>query len=135
MSHKRFYPNSFTYSKLIDGLCEAGKLEDAQNIFEAMQRTGEVANIVTRNTLLDALCRSRHLKEGCTLQRILDGRMVTDIITFSALINCFCEAGKPDVVPKLFCVLVEKRMRIQVQTYNIMIDGLCKGGSWMKLKL
>jgi len=57
---------------------------------------------------------------------MLDGGMVTDIITFSTLINGFCEAGKLDV-QKLFYVLAEKKMCIQIRTCNIMIDGLCKG--------
>lgn len=64
MSHKRLYPNSFKYSTIIDGLCEAGRLVDTQNIFDGMQSTGEVANIVTHNTPLDRVCKSRHLKEA-----------------------------------------------------------------------
>ncbi|KAJ8425457.1 hypothetical protein Cgig2_018855 [Carnegiea gigantea] len=83
ISHKRLYPNSFKYSTIIDGLCEAGRLVDAQNIFDGMQSTGEVADIVTHNTPLD-----------------------------STLISGFCEAGKLDV-QKLFCLLVEKKMCIQ----------------------
>ena len=61
---RRNYLQTHSYTTIIDGLCEAGRLKDAQNLSDGMQNGMEVADVVTYSTLLDGLCKRRRLDEA-----------------------------------------------------------------------
>ncbi|XP_070042454.1 putative pentatricopeptide repeat-containing protein At1g12700, mitochondrial [Nicotiana tomentosiformis] len=50
------YPNVYTFSIVIDGLCKEEKVEDAEKIMRHMIRKGEEPTVVTYNAIADGYC-------------------------------------------------------------------------------
>ncbi|KAJ8425458.1 hypothetical protein Cgig2_018856 [Carnegiea gigantea] len=123
MSQKGLSLNAHTYNTILDGLCKAGGLEDAQNLFDEIQSRRGAVDEVTYATLLDALCKSQHLEKAVELlHRMQDRGIVPDIVTYNILIMAIIEFAQ-----KLLSFLETKR-QVDVTTYNIVIQRLCKGG-------
>ncbi|KAF3558001.1 hypothetical protein F2Q69_00014004 [Brassica cretica] len=100
ISQRGLVGNTITYNTLIQGFCQVGDCDNAQEIFKRMVSCGIPPDIWTYCILLDGFCKNGKLDK--------------------ALVICKVEAGWD-----LFCSLSLKGVKPDVVTYNTMILGLC----------
>ena len=54
--------------------------------------------------------------------------LVADTVTYSTLIQGFCQSGKLNVAKELFQEMVSEGAHPDIVTYKILLDGLCDKG-------
>jgi pentatricopeptide repeat protein len=122
-------PSSSTFNYLIMGLCNQGRLDEAQPLLEHMVSKGYCLS--TSFTI----CLDASFREGnavCTLKCWDDMGKIglqPDFIAFSAYINGLC---KLDYVNEAYQAFVEMTARGIVPnnfTYNSIISALCRAGN------
>ncbi|XP_019090829.1 PREDICTED: pentatricopeptide repeat-containing protein At1g12620-like [Camelina sativa] len=130
MSMRGVVANTVTYSTLIQGFCQSGKLEVAKELFQTMVSRRVPPNIVTYKILLDGLCDNGEIEKALEIfEKMQKSEMKLDIGIYNIIIHGMCNASKVDDAWDLFCSLPVRGVKPDVKTYNIMIGGLCKKGS------
>ncbi|KAF2307964.1 hypothetical protein GH714_033838 [Hevea brasiliensis] len=132
------YPSVITFNALIDGLCKAGKLEEAQLLFYKMeigrnpslflrlsQGADRVLDTGGLQTMVEQLCVSGLiLKAYKILMQLADSGFAPNINTYNILINGFCKAGNINGAFKLVKELQLKGLSPDSVTYGTLINGL-----------
>ncbi|CAN6832559.1 unnamed protein product, partial [Brassica oleracea] len=66
MSQRGLVGNTITYNTLIQGFCQVGDCDNAQEIFKQMVSSGLAPDIWTYNILLDGLCNNGKRRKWIT---------------------------------------------------------------------
>lgn len=53
---KKIYPNVYTFSILVDGLCKKGNVKEALNVLAIIIKQGVHPTVVTYNTFMNGYC-------------------------------------------------------------------------------
>nr|CAB3448763.1 unnamed protein product [Digitaria exilis] len=115
-------PDVFTRNLLLQALCDAGRMELAQRVFDAMPARNEFSfgilargycragrsfdalkvldrmpsiNLVVCNTVVAGFCREGHVEEAERLvERMRAQGLSPNVVTFNARISALCKAGR-----------------------------------------
>ncbi|KRH48603.1 hypothetical protein GLYMA_07G100300v4 [Glycine max] len=135
-------PDVCSYNIMINGLCKIKRGDEALNLYKEMHQKNMVPDIVTYNSLIDGLCKS------CRISYVKRA----DVITYRSLLDVLCKNSlldkaiglfnkmkdhgvRPDVY--IFTMLIDgivfqdlliKGYHLNVCTYTVIINGLCKEG-------
>ncbi|KAJ1277762.1 hypothetical protein BS78_04G028200 [Paspalum vaginatum] len=118
-------PDVFTRNLLLQALCDAGHMELAQRVFDAMPARNEFSfGILARG-----YCRAGRSIDSLN---VLDGMPTLNLVVCNTVVAGFCKEGRVEEAE----MLVE-RMRAQglgpnVVTFNARISALCKAGQVME---
>ncbi|GMI73489.1 hypothetical protein like AT3G07290 [Hibiscus trionum] len=120
--------NSVTYSILIHGLCEIGRVEEAFDLKEGMKEKGFEPSTRTYSVLIKALCDDGLIGKG-RLRRVMgcSGRW-PNIRTYNELIEGLCIVNKPYKAMLLLGRIVNNGLLPNRVSYNILIYGFCREG-------
>ncbi|KAG2318174.1 hypothetical protein Bca52824_021296 [Brassica carinata] len=123
-------PNSVTYSNLIHGLCEVGRLDEAFGFKERMGENGCQPSTRTYTVLIKALCDKGLVGKGFSLfdEMIGKGCCKASVHTYTVLIDGLCRDGKVEEANGVCRKMVEDGILPSVVTYNALINGYCKDG-------
>ncbi|KAI4364452.1 hypothetical protein MLD38_020542 [Melastoma candidum] len=122
-------PNVFTYGALIDGLCKAQKVREANELLDVMYENGCEPNQIVYDALIDGLCKSGRLDEAQKVfTRMTDCGHNPNIYTYSSLIDRMFKDKRLDLALKVISRMLEDSVAPNVVIYTEMIDGLCKVG-------
>ncbi|KAL0757679.1 hypothetical protein Bca101_095347 [Brassica carinata] len=135
MSLRGVVAYTVTYSTLIQGFCQSGKLNVAKELFQEMVSEGAHPDIVTYGILLDGLCDNGELEEALgILEKMHKSKMDFDISIYNIIIHGMCNASKVDDAWNLFCSLPLKGVKIGEDgiapnsgTYNTLIRAHLRG--------
>ncbi|XLT04932.1 hypothetical protein HN51_043681 [Arachis hypogaea] len=137
-----FKPSVVTFTTIMKGLCLNGKILDALDIYDKIVAKGFWFDEVIYGTLINGLCKSG--KTRVALQRLwkmedgllddaldlyfnmLDRGISPDVVTYTSLIYGFCHVGQWKEARLLLNEIVVKDIGLDVYTFNIIIDALCK---------
>ncbi|PIN24571.1 hypothetical protein CDL12_02687 [Handroanthus impetiginosus] len=136
------FPSTCTYTILICGLCRNGLLGEAQQIFNDMEKLGCSPSAVTFNALIDGLCKARKLEEAhLMLYRMEIGKnpslflrlsqgadRILDSASLQKTVENLVESGLILKAYKLLMQLADSGVVPNRQTYNTLINGMCKAG-------
>ncbi|PWZ28564.1 Pentatricopeptide repeat-containing protein [Zea mays] len=114
-------PDVFTRNLLLRALCDAGRMELAQRVFEAMP----VRNEFSFGILARGYCRAGRSVDAL---KVLDGMPSMNLVVCNTVVAGFCKEGLVEEAERLV-----ERMRLQglapnVVTFNSRISALCKAG-------
>lgn len=122
-------PNVFTYGALIDGLCKAHKVTEANELVELMLSEGCEPNHVVYDALIDGFCKAGKVDDAEKLfTRMSKQGLTPSVCTYSALLDKFFKDGNFDGAKKILRTMLENSCYPNVITYTEMIDGLFKLG-------
>ncbi|KAK2971429.1 hypothetical protein RJ640_025379 [Escallonia rubra] len=121
--------NSVTYSILIHGLCEAGRLGEACRLKEEMSEKGCQPSTRTYTVLIKAICDigltdkalvllDEMVKKGCN----------PNVHTYTILIDRLCSEGKIEEANGMFREMLKAGLTPNTITFNALINGYCKDG-------
>ncbi|MBA0738671.1 hypothetical protein Gogos_012001 [Gossypium gossypioides] len=91
------YPDMRTYFAMIKGFCNASRLEEACELFQAMKGQGFSPNVMAYSVLLEGICKHRSTRKALELLGEMDktGRNCSpNVITYTFVIKSFCEKGQ-----------------------------------------
>jgi pentatricopeptide repeat protein len=118
-------PDVSTYKDLIEGMCLAGKIEEAYKFLEEMGNKGYPPDIVTYNCFLKVLCHNKKSDEALRLYgRMLEMGCVPSVQTYNMLISMFFEMADPDGAIEAWNEMDKRGCAQDTGTYCLMIDGL-----------
>ncbi|XP_055960906.1 pentatricopeptide repeat-containing protein At3g22470, mitochondrial-like [Mercurialis annua] len=123
---KDITPSIVTYTSMIHGLCQAGRLLDGRDLFNDMPCIGPSPNIATYGSLIHGFCKHGDFDAGLALFHEMENSMFKpNCEIYSSLIDGLCKAGK---FKDLFNRFLIQGLQPDAQTYNILINGICREG-------
>ncbi|XVF72305.1 hypothetical protein PTKIN_Ptkin12aG0110200 [Pterospermum kingtungense] len=121
--------NSVTYSILMHGLCEIGRVEEAFALKEVMKEKGFQPSTRTYSVLVKALCDNGFIGKALDLV----GEMIAkgckpNVYTYTVLIDGLCREGKIEEANGMFTQMIKEGVYPGIVTYNALMNGYCKKG-------
>ncbi|XVE72705.1 hypothetical protein DITRI_Ditri11bG0060600 [Diplodiscus trichospermus] len=121
--------NSVTYSILIHGLCESGRVEEAFALKERMKEKGCQPSTRTYTVLVKALCDDRLIGKALDLvEEMIAKGCKPNVYTYTVLIDGLCREGKIEDANGMFRQMIKGGVCPGIVTYNALINGYCKEG-------
>lgn len=118
--------DAITYRIIVDSLCKAGRLEEAYNFFEAMEKGPGLDNVVC-GSLVTTLCRLSQLDK---IVEMVGKGQVVDAGLFNLIIPRFCEDGRMKLALDYFTHMKAMGRTPKAQTYAALCFALCNGDMW-----
>ncbi|XP_027177968.1 pentatricopeptide repeat-containing protein At2g17140-like [Coffea eugenioides] len=126
-------PETYTFNLMIGGLCDSGRLEDAQKLFDKMREKGCEPNEFSFGILVRGYCRVGLASKGLELLDLMKEMDVfPNLVIYNTLIACFCKEGKTEEAEKLVEQMREDGLVPDVVTFNSRISALCKSGNMLE---
>ncbi|KAL6848543.1 hypothetical protein ACP4OV_021837 [Aristida adscensionis] len=133
-------PNRITYNTLVQGFCEAGRMELVKEVFEMDSFKPDTC---TFNTLMAAHCREGRTEDA---MKVFDQMVVLhvrrDSASYSILIRALCEKGDFGRAEELVDELLEKEVLKKrggcaplVASYNPIFRYFCENGKAKKARM
>ncbi|KAF8033221.1 hypothetical protein BT93_D1970 [Corymbia citriodora subsp. variegata] len=126
---ERFYPDTTSFTIVINGLLKKGETDTSLSLFRDMVQIGCKQTVLLYNNLIGSLCDSNRLEEANELmQEMKDSQFEPTEFTRNCIYGCLCR--REDVLGALNCV---KEMRLHGQEPWIkhssqLIKQLCDRG-------
>lgn len=118
---------------LIKGLCSVEKTTAALKFLRKMKGAKGVdckPNVVTYNTVIDALCKKKDMDMASNLFEEMTGSGIqADVITYSALFHGYSMQGRWREGSRILKEMVDKRLSPDVVTFGSLMHSLCKHGA------
>ncbi|CAE5966061.1 unnamed protein product [Arabidopsis arenosa] len=122
------YPNVYTYTALIKGLCRKN-VHKAMGLLDEMLERNLVPDLITYNSLIAGQCRAGHLDSAYRLLSLMKERgLVPDQGTYGCFIDFLCKSKRVEEARRLFESLTKEGVSANVIMYSALIDGYCKAG-------
>ena len=121
-------PSSTLCCKVIDALCEDGKVEDACMIWRKLLKKNVTPDNSISSALIYWLCKAGKVWEARELFDEFERGFIPSVLTFNTLISGMCENGELQEAGRLWDDMVERKCHPNVFTYNVLIKGFCKFG-------
>ncbi|KAK6916476.1 Pentatricopeptide repeat [Dillenia turbinata] len=132
--------SSSVFDLLVKSYSHLKMIDKAKNTIYLAKNNGFMPGVLSYNSVLDAMVRSR-----CSIdmaKKVFDdmvrGGITPNVFSFNILISGFCANGKLEKGLEYFDEMKRNGCLPNVVTYNTLIDGFCKLGSideaWELLK-
>lgn len=130
LNSKCFRPDNFTFNIVMRGMCVAGKVEKAFELFNVMRSFGCYPDLVTYNTLINGLCRVGNADRAQELLREMQSQceFSPDVVSYTSVISGYCKLGKMEDAAALFHEMIGCGIRPNLFSFNVVIDGFGKKG-------
>jgi len=121
-------PSQVTYGIVLDGYINDNQLERAAEVFSDMNKEGYVMNTVLFTTLIKGFARAGEVDQAMKVyEQMKSGRNVTpDLITFSILIKCNCDADRLEVAFELLEAMVKLNLHPDEVVFNSLLAGCAR---------
>ncbi|KMZ67219.1 putative Pentatricopeptide repeat-containing protein [Zostera marina] len=134
------FPNSVSYTTVIDGFSRIGEILSAHQVFDLMLKTGIPPNALTYTSLIKGILRCRRINEGRRLMGQLWKFMseedvgdsplpsTTNNAAFANIIDALCREGFIQDVFNIAGEIPQRNCVNEEFAYGQMIDSLCRTG-------
>ncbi|KAK0573187.1 hypothetical protein LWI29_004132 [Acer saccharum] len=138
MSEARMYFDTLTmcdltqdiilYNIMIDGYVKVGNIGEALQLYNQIIEKRITPSIVTFNSLIYGLCKNGMVAEArrWLLENIMLHGLEPSTVTYTILMNAYCEEGNMHCLFKLLEEMRAKAIGPSHITYTVVIKGLCK---------
>ena len=83
-------------------------------------------DIITYNTILDAICKEGHINRASKLlQQMIDDGISPDVITYNSIINGLCKEKRVREAAQLLDKMPELGCKPDIFSYSTLIKGCC----------
>ncbi|KAL3850434.1 hypothetical protein ACJIZ3_012316 [Penstemon smallii] len=121
--------NSVTFSILIHGLCEVGRLDEACKSKENMSVKGFQPSVRTYTILIKAMCDNGLVNKACSLFDEMIGKgCKPNVHTYTVMIDMLCKEVSINEANGMFRKMLKDGLYPSIVTYNALINGYCKEG-------
>ncbi|KAI3798484.1 hypothetical protein L1987_33761 [Smallanthus sonchifolius] len=122
-----YKPNVYTYTAMISGYCEEGKVNRAEMLLTRMREQGLVPNVETYTTLVSGHCKSGNLTRAYELINEMkkDGSP-PNMCTYNAVIDGLVKKGRVQEAYKQLDIALRHGLQADEVTYTILVMEQCK---------
>ncbi|KAL6531661.1 hypothetical protein OROMI_028024 [Orobanche minor] len=123
-------PDNCSFNIVMRGLCLAGRVDEAFELFDIMRSFNCLPDIVTYNTLINGLCRAGNVDRARELLREiqLHGDFSPNVVTYTSLVSGYCKSCQMEDATYLLNEMITCGTKPNLFTYNVIIDGYGKRG-------
>ncbi|XP_021978635.1 pentatricopeptide repeat-containing protein At5g64320, mitochondrial-like [Helianthus annuus] len=130
------FPNSVCLNSMMNDLLRNNKMDLFWKVNERLVEANMTRDVYTYSHVIMAYCKSGKMDETkrrfqdakLLLEDMLNAGLYPDSFTYTALIDGFLKQGEVDEVFKMKNEMVAKGIKVNLVTFNCIIDGLCKLG-------
>ncbi|KAK3119077.1 hypothetical protein QOZ80_9BG0713290 [Eleusine coracana subsp. coracana] len=125
-----------TYNRLLKGLCEAKRTEQALDLL--LRRTPDLGcapDACSLAILLKSFCDNKRSQKALQLLQMMDdvgSGCLLDVVVYSTVIHGFFKEDEAARACDLFHEMIQRGIEPDVATYSCIIDALCKVGAMVK---
>ncbi|XP_050920345.1 pentatricopeptide repeat-containing protein At5g18475 [Lathyrus oleraceus] len=122
---KLSYPleNFDSNSALVDGLCKAGKPEDAKGVLAEMKNFGLKPDTVTYTSLINFFFRNGQIDEAIELlKEMKENECEADTVTFNVILGGLCREGRFDGALDTIEKLPHQGVYLNKGSYKILLE-------------
>lgn len=131
-------PDGRTYTTLLEGYAQNGRIGDALELLWAMQQQKEDPKILpdatTYTTAIAACVRLSLVVEGCRIVQAMTAHNVpASVLPYNVLLQGYCSSPKVNKLKKalqFFSWIEKSGISMDVVTYNILLRGCMKAGDY-----
>ncbi|XP_065868678.1 pentatricopeptide repeat-containing protein At2g17140 isoform X3 [Euphorbia lathyris] len=128
-SRKKCLPDLITYSTIINGLCKAGRLDDAKKKFIEMKGKNLQPDSAVYDTFVHSFCREGKISSAFRVLKDMEKQGCNKTLqTYNSLILGLGSKNQIFEIYGLIDEMKEKGVSPNVYTYNHMLNCLCEGG-------
>ncbi|KNA05277.1 hypothetical protein SOVF_191920 [Spinacia oleracea] len=110
----------FSYNFLMSWLCVEGKVDEAQQLWDKIVKTGSIPTVIS-----DEYFGYSKVKKKVDLSVVVGKDFKPNAITYTTLIHGYFKKGEVEKALKLFDEMVNQKIDCKPYTYNTIIHGLC----------
>ncbi|KAI5661476.1 hypothetical protein M9H77_20799 [Catharanthus roseus] len=127
---RSFCLDTCSFNIVIDGLCKAGQIDRAFEVFNDMGSFGCFADITTYNSVINGLCKLGDADRALELLREIQsqGGLSPDVKTYTTIISGFFKLGRNHEALHLWDDMTHRGIRPNVYTFNVLIHGFGQSG-------
>ncbi|KAM1458013.1 hypothetical protein ACFX2I_035115 [Malus domestica] len=133
MRGKGCLPNEYSVGILVRGYYRAGLAGRGLEVLDEVRSYDVFPNKVVYNTLISSFCKQGRTDEAEKLvERMREDGLFLDAVTSNSRISALCSAGKILEASRIFrdMYIDDQELGLpqpNVITYNLMLQGFCKG--------
>ncbi|CAE6254776.1 unnamed protein product [Arabidopsis arenosa] len=120
---KSIIPNLYLHNTIITGYCAAGRLDEAYNHLESMQKEGIVPNQVTYTILMKSHIEAGDIESAIDLFE--ETNCEPDQVMYSTLLKGLCESERPLDALALMLEMQKKGIYPNKDSYEKLLQCLC----------
>ncbi|XP_076891036.1 uncharacterized protein LOC143542305 [Bidens hawaiensis] len=131
MFKKGIHPDEVTVTSLIDGYCKNGRIEDAVTVLDTIvgSKTLTLTGPHVFNSLIDAFIKcTKFGLANAMLGKMLKGCVTPSVVTYTILIEGFCETGDINQSLEVFELMKRCNCAPNVYTFTVLVNGFCQTG-------
>ncbi|XP_048441361.1 pentatricopeptide repeat-containing protein At3g53700, chloroplastic-like [Pyrus x bretschneideri] len=124
-------PSTFAIIRLLSGLCQLGKVEEAVEILKAVE--GKKLSCVEEGycIVMKALCEHGHVEETSHMfGRMLSQGMKPKLAVYNSIICMLCKLGNLDDAGSVFKMMNKNRCLPDSMTYSALIHAYGEAKNW-----
>ncbi|CAF2050912.1 BnaA09g46030D [Brassica napus] len=125
-----YEPTTVTFSTLINGLCLEGRVSEAVELVDRIDRMMSTRSIYLWSGFeQNVLCKDESLDDALSLFSEMETKGIkANVFTYTSLIGGFCNAGRWDDGAQLLRDMITRDITPDVVTFNALIDSFVKEG-------
>ncbi|XP_010485284.2 PREDICTED: pentatricopeptide repeat-containing protein At5g62370-like [Camelina sativa] len=120
---KSIVPNLYLHNVIMTGYCAAGRLDEAYNHLESMQKGGIVPNQVTYTILMKYHIEAGEMESAIDLYEVSDCE--PDQVMYSTLLKGLCESKRPLDALALMLEMQKQGINPNEHSFDKLLQCLC----------
>ncbi|KAG9457198.1 hypothetical protein H6P81_001706 [Aristolochia fimbriata] len=123
-----FSPSPRTFAIICERYASFGKPHRAVKLFLSMHHHNCPQTLSSFNTILDILCKSKHVQLAVSLFKTFKRKFSPDVITYNIIANGWCIVKKTSNAMEVLTEMVEVGLVPTIATYNLLVKGFFRAG-------
>lgn len=120
-------PNLFTYTILIDNVCNTKNLREAMRLVNVLSDSGFKPDCFVYNTIMKGYCSlSRGSEVIEVYKKMKEEGVQPDIVTYNTLVFGLSKSGRVGEAKKYLKIMMEEGHFPDVVTYTSLMNGMCR---------
>ncbi|WOL06639.1 hypothetical protein Cni_G15373 [Canna indica] len=108
-------PHAFIYNPVIDGLCKAGDVDQANVVLLEMEERQCMPDKFTYTILIIGHCKKGRMLEAIAIfQKMVNSGCAPDSITVGSLVSCLLKAGIPNEINKVMLIASGRNSKLDI---------------------
>ncbi|KAL4591910.1 hypothetical protein LXL04_004885 [Taraxacum kok-saghyz] len=123
---KGMNPNGITYTLLICGNCQEGKVDESMKLKNEMVSNGYQVNFISYSVLVSSLCKIGRVYEAlCLLKEMEIDGLKPDAVMYSIIIHGLCKKGDIQRANQVYMEMCTNKISPNVFTHRAVLLCLC----------
>lgn len=118
-------PSAVSFGILLDACIDAGKFDEAKQIFEDLRHSNVPLNVIHYTTLLKGLARAGHLDDATQVLEDMRGTPDTqpDLITYSTVVKALSDQGRTNDAMRVIELMLDQNIKPDGIILNIVLTS------------